>query len=523
MRDDRTGPSRARGFTLTELLVVIAIIGILITFILVAASDGLRRAQEKATLALITKLEVGLSERLEATLLRRADVSAAHVDIASIWNGTVGQITSPQRSQVIAQIDLIKAEMPDVFFVQTLNSPLGSFYPLNFAALDYPAGQTGVPQYSGYYVPLGAAIPPNPVAGRPAPIGVFGATFPAAAGIYKNLGYSPAGYDGVDNNGDGRIDEFAEGIGSDPLVPDPSNSLNQIPLSSLIKLRLANHTHKTARAEMLYAILVEGVGPLGSVFTRDEFTNNEVKDTDGDNLPEFVDGWGEPLQFYRWPIYYNGDGSTGATASYVQKGRNTYLNVSEPRQTDPLDPGQSLVAPGWFSASANSAPPAYLASYSPGSVPYSAGASAFMAHFHSLLDPHYGDPGLTLGQLWDRSGFYPRRAFYSRFLILSGGPDKEPGVAQLGRDYHTLYSTTDGSGMPVPISTYNASTTSAQVDAGHLIRVENQAAAIDPNRLGLFQEKEQAPGTNQATYGLIQNGLDDVTNQGLASPGGGIR
>ena len=62
-----------------------------------------------------------------------------------------------------------------------------------------------------------------------------------------------------------------------------------------------NHTHVTARSEMLYAILVEGRGPWGSVFSRDEFTDREVQDTDGDGLPEFVDAWGQPLQFFRWP------------------------------------------------------------------------------------------------------------------------------------------------------------------------------------------------------------------------------
>ena len=58
---------------------------------------------------------------------------------------------------------------------------------------------------------------------------------------------------------------------------------------------------------MLYAILVEGAGPLGSVFNRDDFTDKEVRDTDGDGLPEFVDAWGQPLQFFRWPLLYHSD------------------------------------------------------------------------------------------------------------------------------------------------------------------------------------------------------------------------
>ena len=53
-------------------------------------------------------------------------------------------------------------------------------------------------------------------------------------------------------------------------------------------------------------------GPLGSVFSRDDFSDREVKDTDGDGLPEFVDAWGQPLQFFRWPLLYHTDTQRGA-------------------------------------------------------------------------------------------------------------------------------------------------------------------------------------------------------------------
>ena len=42
--------------------------------------------------------------------------------------------------------------------------------------------------------------------------GIYGASYNTAAGIYKNLGYLPAGYDGVDNNYNGMIDDSAEGV-----------------------------------------------------------------------------------------------------------------------------------------------------------------------------------------------------------------------------------------------------------------------------------------------------------------------
>ena len=71
---------------------------------------------------------------------------------------------------------------------------------------------------------------------------------------------------------------------------------------------------------MLYAILVEGRGALGSVFSRDDFTDKEVQDTDGDGLPEFVDAWGQPLQFYRWPVLFHSD---------LQRGQNFLASVGQ--------------------------------------------------------------------------------------------------------------------------------------------------------------------------------------------------
>ena len=92
--------------------------------------------------------------------------------------------------------------------------------------------------------------------------GINGASYTAAAALYKNLGYAPEGYDMIDNDGNGLVDDWAEGISGGN--------------SAQIVANLKAHKHNTARAEMLYAILVEGAGPLGSVFNRDDFTDKEV-------------------------------------------------------------------------------------------------------------------------------------------------------------------------------------------------------------------------------------------------------
>ncbi len=189
---------------------------------------------------------------------------------------------------------------------------------------------------------------------------------------------------------------------------------------------------------MLYALLVEGSGPLGSVFSRDEFTDREVKDTDGDGLPEFVDAWGEPLQFFRWPFLYHSDLQRGqvitATSQQVQDARpNPTTVVWEEREQNPLDPNQQLLAPGWWYSSyqrrafANNNFPAWLTSpASPARAGRRASVrQAFEYYFHRLTEPLQ----ITAARrtAWDRSGGY-RRAFYSKFLIVSSGPDKQLGL-----------------------------------------------------------------------------------------------
>ena len=134
-----------RGFTLIELLVVITIIAIILSFVIVAATDAARRAEERATQSLITKLEGGMNDRLDALMQSRPDPNWAHGYMAAVWtnwNGSVvsapslvttngslnSQLTSTERAQVFAWYDYLKREVPDVFFLQ--NDPN---YPINFA------------------------------------------------------------------------------------------------------------------------------------------------------------------------------------------------------------------------------------------------------------------------------------------------------------------------------------------------------------------------------------------------------
>ncbi len=426
---ERTTP---RGFTLVELMVVVVIIGIIISFVMLAASDAAHRAEERATQSLITKLEQGLNERIDALSQSRPDINWAHAYMAATWNSNVmipagTRAKSTDRAQVFAWYDYLKREIPDVFILQ--NDPL---YPINFA-FPYPNGYPGTPNptmspntnYANFMLPLGNTILNNAGAGsygdtNPAfpfvpqtnpnlgltGAGIMGASYANAAGLFKNIpGNSTAGWDAVDNNGNNLIDDINEGGWN---VPSPQLS----GLSGLQVLQ-TNHKHVTARAEMLYAILVEGIGPWGSVFSRDDFTDREVQDTDGDGLPEFVDAWGQPLQFFRWPLFYHSDLQRGQiiltdpnqlntwdllppyqSFDTANAGQNAMGSVFQERERDPLDPNQQLTAPQWWSqfgvqgqlAANNQSPFSGIWQPAQG-LNVSGGGQVFEYFFHRLTEP----------------------------------------------------------------------------------------------------------------------------------------
>jgi hypothetical protein len=291
----------------------------------------------------------------------------------------------------------------------------------------------------------------------------------------------------IDNDGNGLVDDATEGGFS----------------AALVQALLNTHQPKTARAEVLYAILVEGKGPLGSVFTRDDFTDKEVQDTDGDGMPEFVDAWGQPLQFYRWPLMFHSDSQKGYWPNpigFLGAQTGPYASVFEPREQNPLDPNQTLMAPQWW-ASYNNGP---LGATS-GNI--GGGVLVFQSLFHSLIEPNANPQSplggtLTPGMFWDRATVTPlgaRRAFYSKFLIASGGADQELGIAR---------ADVFQAALTVPV-----------------LLLESQARQTDLNPDYVYSAPSSsyatAPWTNPSSGNtLLQASSDDITNHNYQAPGG---
>jgi prepilin-type N-terminal cleavage/methylation domain-containing protein len=540
-RASRHDRRRSGGFTLIEIGVVIAIIGLLMSFILVVSMQGIERAKERATQSLIAKLDTLIQDRLDVILSKQAPVNLAHQYLANPLSlDLVGFPPKSGRAEVIARADYVRAEMPDVFFLQvapTSLSQTSTSYPFNFGAIAYPYAGTTVngSATDPYVLPLGNNVafdPTNPAStskgavpyfGTPPQYfpppgyntvgtGIYGASYGVAGGLYKNLGtasvqligttpaaYLPTGYDGVDNNANGLVDEFAEGV-------DANN------ITAVLNC-LKNHRHETARAEMLYAFLIESPGAL---VTRDSFQLSEIADTDGDGLPEFVDAWGNPILFFRWPTHYhsdlqrginpegfdgidnNGDGNVDEYAEAA-----VYLNVSENREVNGLDPQNLLLSPVWWSdPGAGNTSAAY---------PWTK-ANVFQQMFFSLVEPLASTAKIDNPPRWDRAGFFKRRNFQTRFLVLSSGPDNTPGV------------------FTYPNSVVSTAPNGPQAMAQKIILFEGIAgthAMDDPPgtnpqyTLGtisgtLGQVPAKDPATTQS---LIYAGQDDVTNHNLKASG----
>ncbi len=61
-------------------------------------------------------------------------------------------------------------------------------------------------------------------------------------------------------------------------------------------------THQGAECFYLFIILATGDGEARTLFSQ-----QDIGDVDGDGAPEFLDGWGQPIEFLRWPAGFVSD------------------------------------------------------------------------------------------------------------------------------------------------------------------------------------------------------------------------
>lgn len=94
-------------------------------------------------------------------------------------------------------------------------------------------------------------------------------------------------------------------------------------------------------AECLYMIVMEAVAQEGDA--RDVFKPDDVRDTDGDGFPEFVDAWGQPIQFFRWAPGFISDRQVAAQVTL--NGNSVSANQYE---ATGVGPSRLSTAPGYY-------------------------------------------------------------------------------------------------------------------------------------------------------------------------------
>ncbi|MFN9719086.1 MAG: type II secretion system protein [Planctomycetota bacterium] len=234
---------RRRAFTLLELLIVVGIIALLMSMSVVVMLGFLDQAEEEATNATIQKINKILEQRTEA--FDRAFVGARRNTAITLMKV---QLQDPNGDG--DRSDGVFGVKDAVVEILAKKWAYRYEFPQRFEErllLDPAASVPGLPQ-SMYLAILAPAIR-------------------AELGIADTV----------------------------PLT-DPS-----IVTPAIARFGNRETAGITDSSELLYFSLLKSTNFGSAAVDDDRFSAVEIQDTDNDGLPEFVDAWGQPLRYYRWP------------------------------------------------------------------------------------------------------------------------------------------------------------------------------------------------------------------------------
>lgn len=269
-------PRLRPSFTLVELLVAVAIIGIMsgmVLFALLSARTDARNARTRGTIQKISEI---ILQRWEEYRYRPLNVNLPFGASTPTGSPPVSPVSPREnaRLRMVILRDTMRMEMPD-----------------RITDLLYPPTQ-----YTVSYV--NPAPPPVLAAGklsRKIP-GGFGVIYRALRNriiSLQNSGSHPqwAGFNLV------NLDTHA--VYSTGTVPATA------PVS-LLTTNTASQWHNAVQSSELLYLLVSSSNYGGSS-ALEFFRPSEVGDPDNDGLLEFIDAWGQPILWIRWPAGYPGD------------------------------------------------------------------------------------------------------------------------------------------------------------------------------------------------------------------------
>jgi len=328
VRDVATPPSprpspRGRGgntrsaFTLVELLVAVAIIAIISSFALGAMYMAQEQAREAKTRSLLARINNQILSRYESLKTRRLpiDVTSGLDTSDSMYARKVAI------RQLLARRRLQRMELPDKWADVAWDVPIY-------------VSSTSPPYTSAYVFPT-IPTPTNP---RQTVAGSVWASWPVQTEQVLSV-WHPATIPNPNTGAD---------------VVQDRTAMSNAYLNRYIQIRGQNppYDRPTARfqgAECLYMILTtvttdESVGS-------EQFHASEIGDVDNDGAPEFIDGWGNPIEFIRWPAGFISDvqpldafTATARTAidANIANGDDPFIGVDlrehKPEFHDPFDP-----------------------------------------------------------------------------------------------------------------------------------------------------------------------------------------
>jgi prepilin-type N-terminal cleavage/methylation domain-containing protein len=336
------------GMTLIEILVVVAIIAVIAAVSIGALMAIPEHARTRGTEALIAKIDSKLVQKLNQFNSRRDTIRVLQCDRVLANN-------EPNLARVIAIVRTMRQDFPEWFDIQAGRAGDG----IDNDGDSFVDAQELVDSDGDGTAETSDEI----VAGDWNPVDLDGIAPPEQSG--SELSAAALGHLA-----------YIQRVLADYSLRPPRQSGADRPTQMFITM----HRPETTRAECLYMVVTADGTDTG------EFAPNEIADTDNDGIPEFVDKWGYPIQFFLWPTQY--------TSSRQKPGS----------ETNPDDPNQLLTESSGTSWWASTTPQPYR--------------TWFERLFFSLTN--------AAGSGAQAYRTYP--------LIVSAGPDRGFGLVCVGKD-----------------------------------------------------------------------------------------
>ena len=262
--------AKHRGFTLLELLIVVAIIALLAALTIAVMTGITDQAREEATKTTIIKIQTILEQRIQAfdRAYRGAREDAAiRATVRLLADNSNGRF-----DRFLSQVAGEPQEAPPQIRALAKKASFRFEFPQSRRDLNASTGAADDDLPSQLLVNV---------------LGPRAVTSLEADGHNQ----SDSGFQSLLND---RVDEmWQQHLDHEELVANSTGGTASVGSNASF--------HSTESSEFLHFIIFHGsaFGIPGA--SADEFRESEIADTDGDGLPEFVDGWGNPLRFYRWP------------------------------------------------------------------------------------------------------------------------------------------------------------------------------------------------------------------------------